>query len=256
MGISEKTKVWDGVFKTFAEAAAEVNVFEGTVWLDKIANRARSLLDSSKEQDSIPPLAVTSDYALPFVAALAARREKILRILDWGGGMATSYLPLIAMLPKEQPLHFVVVENEAVCRIGRAIFKKDPQIAFVEEFPVNQPFDIVHAGSSMHYVDDWRGTLDQFAGTQAAYLLFVDLPAGDIETFVTTQLFHGRRIPVRFWNLHEFTSAVGDYGFELIFKACYRGYYLDPSAELPTLHFDSKHRLKAFCQLIFRRTGC
>lgn len=85
MGINEKSKVWDGVFKTFAEAAAEVNVFEGTVWLDKIANRARSLLDSSKGQGSIPPLAVTSDYAIPFVAALASRREKILRILDWGG---------------------------------------------------------------------------------------------------------------------------------------------------------------------------
>lgn len=131
------------------------------------------------------------------------------------------------MLPKEQPLSFVVVENKAVCKVGRDIFKEDQRIAFVEEFPVNQKFDIVHAGSSMHYVDDWRGTLDQFASTQAEYLLFADFPAGDIETFVTTQLFHGQRIPVRFWNLHEFASAVEDYGFELIFKSRYRGYYLD-----------------------------
>ncbi len=253
MGIDRHTKVWDGVFRTFSEAAAEDNVFEGTVWLDKIAARAHSLVEASKCQNSTSFFALTCDYALPFVAAIASRRESVLRIVDFGGGMATSYLSMIAMIPKEHPLHFVVVENEAICRTGRNLFLEDSRIAFVDSFPVNQTFDIVHAGSSMQYVDDWRGTLNQFAQTQAKYLLFVDLPAGDIETFVTTQLFHGRRIPVRFWNFQEFTSAVEDYGYDLVFKAGYRGYYLDGEAELPTAHFDSKHRLKAFCQLIYRR---
>ena len=112
---------------------------------------------------------------------------------------------------------------------------------------------MVHAGSSLHYVDDWRGTLRLFTATGAAFLVFVDLPAGDIDTFVTAQWFHGRQIPVRFWNVGEFASCLKADGYEVIVNAAYAGPYLERDAALPTAHFDARHRLDRCRQLIVRR---
>ncbi len=71
----EKPRFWDGVFGSFAEAGGENNVFEGDVWLRKINARAQEALASSRSQCAIPPVAETRDYALPYVAAMALRRE-------------------------------------------------------------------------------------------------------------------------------------------------------------------------------------
>lgn len=244
---------WEGVFGTFAEAGGEAAVFEGSVWMDKIVARAQGSLDRSVG-GAIAPVAVTTDYALALVAAQTARADRPLRILDFGGGMATSYVPLRAMLPPGQPIDFVVVENGAIGERGRQLFAGDPSVTFRTDLPAApERFDIVHFGSSLHYVDDWQAVLALVTKLEPAHLLFADLPAADNRSFVTTQRFHDRRIPVRFWNVDEFITAVRGLGFELLLKARYRGYYLGPDAELPTSNFDDEHRLTYTSQLVFRR---
>jgi len=251
----QSTSVWDGVYASFAEAGGEDTVFEDKVWLGKIIERARSALERARG-GAIPPVASTTEYALPFVAALAAPENRPLRILDFGGGMATSYVPLRAMLPSNRALDFVVVENETVCRAGRELFKDSPNLTFLSDLPHSaERFDMVHFGSSLHYVDDWKGVLGRVTAYEPLYILFADLPAADNKSFMTTQLFHGRRIPVRFWSLQEFVSEIAGLNYELIFQARYQGPYLAPGAELPTANFDDEHRLTYTTQLVFRRAG-
>ena len=256
MAIDENSKVWDGVFATFAEAAPDGTVFEEAIWLDKIAERCRQLSNASGENDAVAPVAVTRDYALPFVAACAAPHAGPLRILDFGGGMGTTFLPLVKMLAPDQPIDFVIVENAAVCSAGRDFFKHDSRITFREQVPgADEYFDIVHCGSSLHYVDDWEAMLDKLAALRPEYLLFADLPAAENPSFVTSQIFHGKSIPVHFWNFREFVAAVEARGFTLAFRSRYQGYYLPQNATPPVANFDAAHRLRYFCQLIFRRTN-
>jgi len=245
---------WEGVFETFADAKAEATVFEGSVWLDKIVDRAQGAL-ARRTGGAVPPVAVTTDYALPFIAAAAAERGRKLRVLDFGGGMATSYVPLRAMLPREQAMEFVVLENDAIAAKGAELFAGDEGVRFVTKLPAPpERFDVVHFGSSLHYVDDYRGVLRAVAALEPEYLLFADLTAGDNRTFVTAQRFHDRRIPVRFWNIDELVAEITALGFDLLLKARYRGYYLAADAELPTGNFDEAHRLTYTSQLVFRRT--
>ena len=256
MTINQNSKVWDGVYASFAEAAADDSVHEGSIWLDKVLERARQSVARSSGDAAVAPIAMTSDYALPFVAALIARRCRPLRILDFGGGMGASFLPLVKMLSADQSIDFVIVENSAVCKAGQKFFKEDSRISFREDVPSpDDSYDIIHCGSSLHYVDDWKGLLDRFALLQPAYILFADLPAADNQSFVTTQMYYGQRIPVHFWNLDEFASCVLAQGYELILKSRYRGYYLDRDADLPTAHFDPDHRLTYLSQLIFHRSA-
>lgn len=242
--------VWDGVYASFADVPVEGAVFEQDIWKSKVLDRANNLIQQSKDNGSIPSAAITHDYVLPHVVATLSN----VRVLDFGGGLGTSYIPLASMLPNHQIEKFVVVENDELCRMGADFFKEARAIQFVNSIPENEPFDVVHVGSSLHYVEDWKGTLTKFALSGAQYMIFADLPAGSNKTFVTAQRFHGSRIPVRFWNLGEFVQAMAELGYDLSFQSNYRGYYLDKVSTSMFENFEPDYRLSGFCQLIFKKT--
>ncbi len=249
---TDRRNIWDGVYSSFAEARGDSGVFEQDIWLDKVTGRARALLSLSEGPDSIAPIAETREYFLPVIAAMAARPGETLRVLDFGGGLASSYIPLAGMLPANQELKFVIVENESVCKAGREMFADDARAEFCAEIPdASEKFDIVHCGSSLHYVDDWKAVLARLCAFKPNYFVLADLPAADNKTFVTAQLYHGARIPVRFWNLGEFIAQVESLDYHLVFKSRYRGSYLGEKEGPSTENFDTPYRLRYFSQLVF-----
>lgn len=241
-------QIWSGVYNTFAEAAGEEGVFEDSVWLKKQVAQATYAIEQNRLSGTISEIAQTTDYALPVVAAAIAQPHQTLKILDFGGGMASSFFPFVAMLPADQDLQFVVVENKSLCDEGKNLFRNEKRLSFRTEIPVDEKFDIIHAGSSFHYVDDWIALLRLFAHLRPHYIIFADLPAGDIDTFVTIQNYYGRKIPVRFWNLIEFIGRVAELGFRLVMRSRYHSDYLAAMDG-----FDQEHRLNHFSQLVFRR---
>lgn len=252
---SERRKIWEGVYHSFDEAAADSDVFVGDVWLGKVVERAKTAAELSRSTDYVAPVAQSYDYVLPVVAALIADDKRPVRILDFGGGLAASYVPLRAMLPARFSFDFVVIENEAICLEGRRSFADDSTVSFRTDLPVGERFDIVHFGSSLHYVENWNELLEKIVGFGPRYLIFAELPAADNVGFVTAQSYYGRRIPVRFWNAKEFVGSVDSLGFELVWKARYRGYWLRVDDELPTDNFEEPYRLRYMSQFLFRRSG-
>jgi putative methyltransferase (TIGR04325 family) len=255
MPVGGNFRIWEGVFRSFGEAKGDEGVFRGQVWLKKIIERARVAQEQSDSAEAIAPVAVTNDYALPCVAALAARPGTTLRILDFGGGLGTSFVPLSKMLPEDQPLEFVIVENDSIVELGQQTFAGDHRVVFRPDIPVlGERFDIVHCGSSLHYVEDWQGMLKQLAAVNPEYILLADLPAADNRPFVTTQKYYGQRLACWFFNFADVVSVVNGLGYRLLFRARYRGYWIEPGAPVPTQHFPPDYRCEYFSQLIFGRT--
>lgn len=245
---------WAGVFDSFDEAKGDGRVFDGAIWLQKCLTRARSAISRAEATGALSPATETRDYVLPIVAALAVPRSGALRILDFGGGLATSYLPLAQAIHHEKGLEYFVVETKALCDAGQRLFADDARINFVSELPVpEQKFDIVHCGSSFHYIDNWREMLARFAAFEPEFFVFADLPAADNVTFITKQHFHGREIPVRFWNVSAFMAEVEQLGYRAEFKARFRSEFVGEAEHPPTDNFDPPHRLAYFSQLVFRR---
>jgi putative methyltransferase (TIGR04325 family) len=252
MTTNRRFKVWEGVYDSFSAANADAGVFEQDVWVNKVKAQAQAAIAESQSSAAIAPIAETRDYALPIVAALAARPGAPLRILDFGGGLGFSFIPLLKMLPDDQTLEYVIVENSAICDAGRELFADDVRIRFRSELPNStERFDIVHCGSSIHYVDDWTNLLTRFASMQPRFMVFVDLPAADNKSFVTTQQYYGRRIPVNFWNLTEFKAAMSALDFNFVFQARYRGPYAE-KIEIPVTFQEPGCDVEYFSQVIFR----
>lgn len=246
-------KIWEGIFDTFEEARVciehENNVWNGNIWLQK---QIISLTNVHKKYNNglnISELAQSYDYQLPVLISSLWEEDKSLRILDFGGGLGSTYLYVKSLLNPQQELIYTIVENEEICKAGKEFYRNDSKIRFLHDLPKSEFFDIIHLGSSMHYVDDWLSLLEKFKKMKPRYLLFSDLPAADIKSFVTLQNFAGNKIPVRFWNINEFVSSTSDLGFKLILKSRFVNKYIDSFQS-----FHKNHRLNYFSQLIFRNT--
>jgi len=242
--------IWEGVYQSFDESRGEKGVFHDSTWINKQTEQLRTKLTLLDEEANacISSLAQSNDYYLSAILATQYESpEKKVSVLDFGGGLANTYLDVINVLPKDKSLRYVIVENEKICEIGSENFKEDEQLAFSSQLPNTEHFDTVHAGSSIHYVDDWKGLLKKFCDYQPKYLVFADLPAGDIETFVAIQNYYGKKIPVWFWNLDEFINEVETLGYELIAKYRYSNDYVKTMSG-----YDENHSLSHFSQLIFK----
>ena len=113
--------------------------------------------------------------------------------------------------------------------------------------------DIAHAGSSLHYVDDWEGLLGKLCDYAPRYLLLADLLAGDQERFVTTQIYYESKVPVWFFNLNEIIQTLSALNYQLIYKSYLIRSYKGVSGELPMNNFPLDKQLKYPCQLLFKR---
>ena len=244
-------KVWEGVYKDFNEAPNDTGFFDKEKWLEQEKSECikKNKLLKYKNKSDISQLAKSNDYCLPVVLSMLDRgvKEEI-TILDFGGGLASIYHETMEMLECSENIKFLIVENSNICQLGNHIYESNNKIEFATELPNNLKVDIVHAGSSMQYVDDWTGLLDIFSQYKPKYMIFSDLPAGNIETFVTVQNHDGELIPVRFWNLQEFVDGVESLGYRLVFKSRFINGYIDYMG-----CFERKYRLEYFSQLIFAR---
>jgi len=253
--------VWEGVFETFQDAKARhaektgVDVFRARRWLDNTLSQTKQAL----RQGAAPTGAATHDDLLPVLASQVAKANGCVRILDFGGGMGAGVPKVFASLPSGAAAEITIIDNAESCTAGRTLFGAQPGVIFTESFPPqNQLFDIVHCGSSLHYADDWRHALKTLAGYEADHLLFSEVPAGEIPTFVSLQVYYEHLIPMRFWNIGEFVGALEKLGYTFISQTALIPTIRGVTGPLPMANFPEDHRLEYYCHLFFspaRRFG-
>lgn len=237
--------IWEGLYDSFAQAGGDA-AFESATWLDQIASASRTATAHSG-----------SGYILSIVAAVLANRTGTapLRVLDFGGGLGPTYFALMEHLGQTARIDFHVVENAAVCRRTREVLPSDSRLTFRETLPAaDEHFDIVHAGSSIQYVDDWRGLLGRLRAFGSGAMIFADLPAGKIPaTTATLQHYYGSRIPCWLFRLDEFCAAAARDGYVLTYQAPFRRPYFGRDIPPPMSALPAAYRLSDFQQLMFVR---
>jgi putative methyltransferase (TIGR04325 family) len=255
MNQSEPASLWSGVFSSFAEARGDRAVFEADHWVGRQVASLAQAVAAAKDPSPISAGSRTADYILyPVAAALSATRRPV-RILDFGGGAASAFAPLLAGLGDANAFDLTVIENQELVRQVRPVLPAGAparMCATMEE--VQGPFDIVHLGSSLHYVEHWTALLARLCAFRPEHVILVDLPAGrPPASFVTLQSYYGRSIPVWFFRLDDLTRAMDLHGYRLTFRARFQGAYRREGDAPPQAALPPAYRLDAFCQLLFSR---
>lgn len=246
--------VWEGVYETWEAAPGDNDVFDDDVWLEKVTQRAKDALAEYRAPSALSPVTRIRDYILPVAASMIWSSCKgKLRVLDFGGGMASSYFPLISSLPDPESVEFHVIEGREICLRSKEILGGFKKLHFYEQQPeTSRSFDIVHAGSSIQYVEDWKGLLASLLEYNPKLLVLEDLMAGDIQSFITLQNYYGKKIRSWFLNIHEIIKVVEEQlGYRMIYKTQFTHEILGKVGPLPMENFSPSHRLDFGSHLMF-----
>ncbi|OGR34976.1 MAG: hypothetical protein A2051_10175 [Desulfovibrionales bacterium GWA2_65_9] len=251
-----KGPIWEGVYASFAEVPVTGPGFAGDTWITRGQEKLAALREAaqSASDQHAPGQPGYAEGLLPVVAALTLAREGSVRILDFGGGLGFAYYPLLSTLPDSARVQFQIVEGQAVCRAGRESFASVPQVSFHESLgPELAGPDIAHFGSSLHYIEDWRGLLTTICALGPEALLLTDLPAGDIPTYASAQEYYGSKLPVWFFNLSEVTEVLRGQGYALRLRCAHMAPRLGKVQPLPQDNFEPHHRVGHTCTLLCTR---
>ena len=167
--------------------------------------------------------------------------------------MGIGYLTLLESIPEAlRNFQYFIVEDQEVCDVGRYLFDNKEPIKFLSEFPIDQKFDLIHAASSLQYVEKWQEMIGLFVSLKPMYLLLSDVFAGDIESFVTLQQYYGSRIPHHFLNIGQFLSVCSDYELDLMMMCAATSRRLDTQDILPMDNFSEKFRIGQTRHTLFK----
>lgn len=243
--------IWEGVYKTFQEAKSESFGlgFSGDVYLARSLVAAKECLDSLRAKEPIPQFHKQRSNMLPPVVALVLKER--VSILDFGGGLGIGYMTLLESIPDAaNKVHYSILEVPEVCDAGEQLHDKG-QITYLSSLSHLKKYDIVHAASSLQYLENWNQWVSVIAALRPRYILLSDVFAGSIDSFVTLQNYYGSRIPHWFLNLNELLNTFDGYGYQLIMKSSVGSRRLNHLDTLPMDNFPESMRLCESLHLLF-----
>ena len=256
MKISKKFYIWEDIYKSFKDAPTMGLCFSGDIWNKRSLENIKYINKLAKEKKTVPEFVVYRENLLPILIALISNKKK-LKIIDFGGNLGKEYLSILHSTNiKPENIKYTVIEKNEICTLGTKIFKDQNEIQFLSKLPPpNLGADIIHIGSTLQYIEDWKGVFKKLTAFNPSYILFTDLQAGNIPTYVTLQNYYDSKIPVWYFNIDEITKELKKLGFKLIHKSTFRGSFLGIEQDRPMQNLPKKFRLKNACNLLFIKSN-
>lgn len=242
--------IWEGQYAHLRDVPGRGAGFASDRWIESSFSRLHE--QRARGEDNLPTYC--SSLA-SVVGALVLAQRGSLRVLDFGGGAALTYAQLLNALGDPARLEYHIVENARLTERGRVELAGDHRVVFHDRLPdLAAPPDIVHAQSSIQYVDQWQDLLTRLAKYGATYLLLTDVPAGRMETFASGQNAYESVIPHWFFNLDDVIRAL-EPAYGLIVRSRFLGQYLGVYGGYPQDNFPPDRRIGMSWNLLFQHRG-
>jgi putative methyltransferase (TIGR04325 family) len=237
---------WQGINKNFDKEAKLDNVFENDKWIEKQKQKLESFLRQPLESFKND----YSEYCLPVV--VAGLDKKSVSILDFGGGVGEEYFRIKNSIQNKK-IKYYLLENKEIIQILRekGFHKKFNLLTNLKK---NKKKDIIHFGSSLHYIESWKSTLKNCISYKPKYIIFADLLCGDIaHTFSTNQIYYNKKIPIWIFKENDIINFLKKYDYVVSFKSNFMSEFIKNHKNiLPMNNFPKHLRIKYPRQLIFR----
>lgn len=251
--MDKEFNIWEGVYKNFNELPKYGDGFESTTWIERSIDKIKKTLKLAQEEKSITEDAIFNGSPLYSIASVLYYEKKHLKILDFGGGMGNSFVPLCTVLSNPNNLKYTVVEGTENCISAEEIFKNDDRISFLNHLPNDDNFDIIHISSSLQYIENWNELLTLLCKYKSKYFIFTDLPAGDIiESYVSLQNYYESKIPHWFFKLEDIIKEMNFHNYQLIYKSNFQANILGEFYNYPQDNFQKEYQIGYSKCLVFK----
>jgi putative methyltransferase (TIGR04325 family) len=235
--------IWDGIFSHLRDVPAQNSAYDDSARVREMVNEASEWLTQVKNGR----LPRHWHGTLSVLTAVANRILGKVTIVDFGGGLGSGFIQILARAPTVN-VEYHVVDLPRMCMAGKQFYGAEPRIQFhtaLDEVKVSP--DIVYASGVLQYIDDYAGQLSSLVGNGPAWFLLARTPIVDVPTFATRQLnLSGQIIPYWFFNRLEIIGVLRNLSYELIFEN-FTGVDYDQS------NFPETHRIGRMRNMLFAR---
>ena len=245
--------IWEGIYDSFQSAMKQMAGpgFRGETYKDRTYSAAQLCLAALRRGEPIPHFHKQRSTYLPIVVAMMLDMRQHIRVLDFGGGLGIGYMTLVESIGEAvDRVGYTIVEIPEICELGRMML----DVQYLPSLPSTVGCDLLHAASSIQYVEDWRDLVKTFSSLHAKYILLSDVFAGPINTFATLQNYYESKIPHWFLNQEELLEAFYKYGYRPTMKNYATSRRLQVEDILPMDNFPERFRLKQSLHLLLRRS--
>lgn len=226
--------------------------FEGVTYGDKSLAAATECMQCLEAGKPIPPFHKQRSTLLPMAVAMILCQEERVIILDFGGGLGIGFMTLAESIPMDLcRVGYTIVEGPQVSALGARTLGN--MVSYTATLPTTGEYSLIHAASSLQYIEDWQGLLQQLTALEARYILLSDVSAGHIKTFATLQNYYGCLIPHWFLNLDELMEVFSKHGYTLKMQTFASSRRLDVADALPMDNFPETCRLPQTLHMLLQR---
>ena len=246
--------IWEGVYPSFKAALADASGpgFEGAIYQERSLAAATECMSFLRAGKPIPTFHKQRSTLLPMAVAMMLGQEEYVDILDFGGGLGIGFMVLAESIPMDlQRVRYTIVEGPHLSALGAQTLGN--KCAYFTTLPASGKFSLIHAASSLQYIDNWQDLIHHFSVLNPKYILLSDVFAGKINTFATLQNYYGSRIPHWFLNLQELLEAFSQNGYRLMMHAYVTSRRLDALDVLPMDNFPECRRLPQSLHMLLQR---
>ena len=252
---SSPFNIWEGIYPDFQSALLDAKGagFSGDVYRTRSLQAGTECLAALNSDQPIPAFHKQRSTHLPLVVAMMLGYEKNVRILDFGGGLGIGYMTLAECMPADlKRIEYQIVEVSEVCKAGMDLLA-GRGVIYETNLPTTAKYDLIHAASSLQYIEHWQDLLAKFAALGPEYILLSDVFAGSIQSYVTLQNYYLSKIPHWFLNLTALLNTFHTHGYRMVLKSYATSRRLDAVDTLPMSNFPEDLRLTQSLHLLFQR---
>jgi putative methyltransferase (TIGR04325 family) len=246
--------IWEGIYPDFQSAMADANGagFNSGVYRARSLQAAHECLTALNSEQPIPVFHKQRSTHLPIAVAMMLGYKKRVKVLDFGGGLGIGYMTIAESMPVDlKRIHYSIVEVEEVCQSGMSLH--EGKIFYTSKLPATGKIDLIHAASSLQYIEHWKDLIANFAALKPDYILLSDVFAGSIKSYCSLQNYYESKIPHWFLNLNELLETLDRNGYRLAMKSYVTSRRLNAEDILPMENFPEDSRLTQTLHLLLQK---
>jgi putative methyltransferase (TIGR04325 family) len=237
--------IWEGVYKKKPKGIeTELNFFSTNKWFKKSINRTKKYF-LLKDRNYF-----VDNHLDSFCCGL----EKKIKILDFGGGIGDIFFYTKNSINKS---NIDIYEPQKKIRLaGEKIFRKFKNIKFLEDqtkINKSKKYDVIYLGSVLQYIFNLDDFLKFISKLNFTYLYLYDVMADKNPNFYSKQLFYGKKMTVKFYNLKYLLNKFNKYNLKIIFISNIKRDLRNNTASIPMQNFKKKFRINFSKTIILKK---
>ncbi|RLS97967.1 MAG: hypothetical protein DWI13_03575 [Planctomycetota bacterium] len=114
-------------------------------------------------------------------------------------------------------------------------------------------FDLIHAASSLQYIEHWQDLIEKFSSLNPQYILLEDLVVKGEDDFFSVQSYRGSAIPYRFLGLQKLLKELSSSGYKELVRYPYVSPVLGVIKPLEMGNFPEENQLRYSQSILLKK---